>query len=143
MESFSTPANKLVLIVDDDGTVLSLLETYVSLEGFQVITARDGREAREKLAARAPDLVITDLMMPGEGGYELLRSLQADGHRGIPVFVVTAAVIEQSTVDMIKAEANVVEFVPKPIPRQKLIAALHRELRTVPTAPQTKGLNDR
>ena len=145
----AAPSSKTVLIVDDDPVVLSLLEMYVKLEGFNVALATNGKEGTAKCKAKMPDLLITDLRMPGEGGYELLRNLKAEGSDPIPVFIVTAAAstLDDSTISMIKAEANVVEFVHKPIPRVKFAAALHRHLKTKPNpAPPDAGaggINDR
>lgn len=126
------PATKLILVVDDDEAVRSFVEMTVMGGGFQVVTAVDGKDAQEKLAARAPDLIVTDLMMPGVGGYEFLRSLQAAGSGRIPVFVVTGSTLEDSTIKMIRGEANVVEFIPKPIRVPVFVAALHKHLKTAP-----------
>ena len=144
MPELAPPSSKLVLIVDDDALVLDLLQTYVSLEGFQVVTAENGRDAMDKIRAKAPDLIITDLRMPKEGGYELLRSLQASGNGRIPVIVVTASKLDQSTIEMIRGEGNVVEFVVKPIPRALFIKTMHRHLKTAPKADDAdrRGIND-
>jgi CheY-like chemotaxis protein len=126
------PSEKSVLIIDDDDSVRSFLEMCAQSAGFQVFTAGNGLEATAVMAAHPADLIVTDLMMPGQGGYEFLRGLQAQGHRRLPVFVVTGSVLDASTVAMIKSEANVVEFVPKPVNMRKFIAALHEHLRTEP-----------
>ncbi len=124
------PADKLVLVVDDDETVRAFVEMSVITAGFRTVTAVDGQDAMAKLAASPPDLIITDLMMPGVGGYEFLRSLQGGGTRRIPVFVVTGSSLEDSTIALIRAEANVVEFIPKPIRVAAMVAALHKHLKT-------------
>ena len=128
------PSEKLILVVDDDDTVRGFIETCASMQGFQVATAVNGIDATAKLANRVPDLIVTDLMMPGQNGYEFLRSLQAAGNGRIPVFVVTGSALDSSTVELIRQEANVVEFIPKPVPMGKLVAALHAHLRTTPKA---------
>ena len=110
----------------------SFLEMSASLQGFRVLTAVDGLDAGGKLAAQTPDLIITDLMMPGQGGYEFLRSLQGSATGRIPVFIVTGSALDDSTIKMIRAEANVVEFVAKPIKMAKFVAALHKTLKTAP-----------
>lgn len=125
------PKEKLVLVVDDDEPVRSFIEMSVQLQGFQVVTAVDGNDALKKIDAKIPDLIITDLMMPGLGGYELLRALQGVAGR-VPIFVITASVLDDSTVKLIKAEANVLEFVAKPVKVPKLVAALHANLKTRP-----------
>ena len=130
--ALAPPGEKLVLVVDDDETVRSFLEMSASLQGFRVLTAVDGLDAQAKLETQTPDLIITDLMMPGLGGYEFLRSLQGSKAGRIPIFVVTGSALDDSTIKMIRAEANVVEFVAKPVKMAKFIAALHATLKTQP-----------
>lgn len=130
--ALASPADRLILVVDDDETVRGFLEMSASVQGFRVITAVDGLDAGVKLAAQAPDLIITDLMMPGQGGYEFLRSLQGSSTGRIPVFIVTGSALDDSTIKMIRAEANVVEFVAKPVKMAKFVAALHKTLKTAP-----------
>jgi CheY-like chemotaxis protein len=127
-----SPSEKLVLVVDDDENVRAFLETSAMMQGFQVITAVNGLDAAEKLAAKPADLIVTDLMMPGQGGYEFLRSLQAASGPRVPVFVVTGSMLDDSTVRMIRQEANVVEFVAKPVRLGAFVAALHKHLKTTP-----------
>lgn len=143
-EVFGAPADKLILVVDDDENVRMLIEMSATTEGFQVVTAVDGLDAGKKLESKTPDLIITDLMMPGQGGYEFLRTLQAAGNGRIPVFVVTGSMLDSSTINMIKQEANVVEFVSKPIRMSAFSASLHKHLKTKPPAIQrSRGINDR
>jgi len=128
----AAPGEKLLLVVDDDETVRSFLEMAASLQGFRVLTAVDGLDAAAKLESQTPDLIVTDLMMPGQGGYEFLRSLQGSLAGRIPIFVVTGSALDDSTIKMIRAEANVVEFVAKPVKMAKFTAALHKTLKTQP-----------
>ncbi len=128
----AAPGEKLILVVDDDETVRSFLEMSAGLQGFRVLTAVDGLDAGVKLESQTPDLIITDLMMPGQGGYEFLRSLQGSSNGRIPVFIVTGSALDDSTIKMIRAEANVVEFVAKPVKMAKFVAALHKTLKTAP-----------
>lgn len=127
-----SPAEKTVLIVDDDDAVRSLLELTAQSGGFQVFTAVDGIEAAAAMDKRPADLIVTDLMMPRQGGFEFLRALQTQGRGRIPVFVVTGSALEPSTIALIKAEGNVVEFVAKPINSKRFVAALHQHLKTAP-----------
>lgn len=132
--ALAAPGDKLILVVDDDETVRSFLELSASMQGFRVLTAVDGNDARAKLEAQTPDLIITDLMMPGLGGYEFLRSLQGSATGRIPVFVVTGSALDDSTIKLIRAEANIVEFIAKPVKMAALNAALHKTLKTAPRA---------
>lgn len=128
----ASPKDKLVLVVDDDDAIRDLIEMTASSQGFQVVTAENGLKAAAKLSEKPVDLIITDLMMPGQGGYEFLRTLQQAGGANVPVFVVSASQLDTSTVQMIRQEANVVEFIPKPIKMPLFVAALHKHLKTAP-----------
>src|SRR6185312_14471440 len=77
-----------LLVVDDDARLLELLRRYLSDNGFRITTARDAVEARANLASFAFDLVVLDVMMPGESGLELTRALRRE--REVPVLLLTA-----------------------------------------------------
>lgn len=142
----AAPSEKTILVVDDDDNIRSLIEMTAGMEGFKIVTAVNGLDAAKKLETLEPDLIITDIMMPGQGGYEFLRGLQASGHSRIPVFVVTGSALDTSTIGMIRQEANVVEFVNKPIRMVTFIATLHKHLKTAPAgsaASTGRGINDR
>ena len=102
------------------------------MEGFRVISAVDGIDASIKLQSIVPDLIITDQMMPGQGGYEFLRGLQAAGSARIPVFVITGSKLDNSTFQLIRQEANVVEFFTKPLKVMPFMTAVHKCLKTAP-----------
>ena len=68
-----------VLVVDDEPALLNAIATILEGEGFEVLTAKDGREARAKASEHQIDLLITDLAMPDEDGIELVRKLKAEG----------------------------------------------------------------
>ena len=132
-QSLCNPADKLVLIVDDDASVRELLEFLIKKEGFQLDSAADGEEALRKSRELSPDLILLDLMLPKLGGFEILRELQNDATAGIPIVIITGRYTERSTSDMIKQEPNVIEFIEKPLKPQLLIAAIHKTLNTRPT----------
>lgn len=67
-----------VLVVDDDPTIRQILSTLLTLEGFDVATAPDGRAALAQVLETAPDLVISDVRMPHLNGYELLEAMRAN-----------------------------------------------------------------
>src|SRR5208282_88622 len=110
MGGLADPSSKFILVVDDDEGVRSFLETMLKMEGYQVQTATNGTEALDMVRQRAPDVVITDLMMPGTGGYDVLRTLQEEVGDKVPVIVSTARKMDITTEEMIRAEANVVGF---------------------------------
>ena len=128
----SAPADKLVLLVDDDESLLDLMDHVVKKEGFRTDRAMDGLEALAKVAARDPDAIVLDFMLPGMGGYEVLRELQSRGHIHIPIIVVTGRAMDVKSVEMVRHEQNVKDFLQKPVRPAMLTAALHRILGTAP-----------
>lgn len=134
MSEFAKPADKLVLLVDDDESLLDLMEHVVKKEGFRTARAMDGQEALTKVAALTPDAIVLDFMLPNLSGYEALREFQARGHGDIPVLVVTGRVLDAKSVDEVRREPNVKEFLQKPVRPVMLAAALHRILGTAPNA---------
>jgi CheY-like chemotaxis protein len=73
-------SKKQILIVDDEPALLKAISTILLGAGFQVFTAKNGREARTVASENKIDLLITDLGMPDEDGIELVRRLKAEGH---------------------------------------------------------------
>jgi two-component system, OmpR family, response regulator ResD len=128
----SPPGDKLVLLVDDDESLLDLMEHVVKAEGFRTDRAEDGPEALRKAAARPPDLLILDMMLPGLGGYEVLRQLQASGQGDIPIIIVTGRQMDPKGIELIRQESNVKEFLEKPVRPAVLTSTLHRLLQTQP-----------
>ncbi|MBQ7625507.1 MAG: response regulator, partial [Rhodocyclaceae bacterium] len=82
----------LVLIVDDDREIRTLLAQYLEKHGFRCATAADGREMRAVLARQAVAIIVLDLMLPGEDGLTLCRTLRAPGspHANTPILMLTA-----------------------------------------------------
>jgi CheY-like chemotaxis protein len=128
-----TPASKLVLLVDDDESLLDLMDHVVKLEGFRTERAEDGPEALRKAQALTPDIILLDMMLPGLGGYEVLRQLQAAGCGDIPIIIVTGRQMDSQGVELIRQESNVKEFMEKPVRPAVLASTLHRLLNTLPT----------
>jgi len=134
---FTNPAEKLVLIVDDDEAVRDLIEFVIKKEGFKVDKAVDGEEALQKARQISPDIILLDLMLPKFGGFEILRELQNDETVNIPIVIITGRYTDRSTSDMIKQEPNVKDFIEKPVKPQALAAVVHKILKTQP--PLKKG----
>ena len=126
------PADKLVLMVDDDESLLDLMEHVVKKEGFRTDRAADGPEALRKAQALQPDMMVLDMMLPGLGGYEIVRQLQSAGCGGIPIVIVTGRHMDAQGVELIRQESNVKEFMEKPVRPAVLAATLHRLLNTAP-----------
>ena len=78
------------MIVEDDSFVLDIYQTKLSQEGYQVIEARDGAEALEKLEKEKPDLILLDIIMPRMDGLEVLKKLKSrSDFKNIPVILLT------------------------------------------------------
>ncbi len=131
-EILADPAEKLVLLVDDDESLLDLMEHVVKKEGFRTSRATDGKEALAKARALNPDLLLLDFMLPGMGGYEVLRELQTSGHGGILVIVITGRPLDRKTIDMVRMEPNIKELMEKLLRPAILATTIHSLLRTRP-----------
>ena len=136
---FGPPGEKLVLMVDDDESLLDLMEHVVKKDGFRTERAEDGPEALRKAQALNPDVIVLDMMLPGLGGYEVMRQLQASGCGDIPIIVVTGRQMDGAAVDLIRQEPNVKEFLVKPVRPAVLTSGLHRVLHTQPPRPENGG----
>ena len=80
-----------MLVADDDADILRLIELNFRLEGFEVVTARDGLDALAKAIAVRPDLVVLDVLMPGIDGYTICARIRANASlAAVPVLIVTA-----------------------------------------------------
>lgn len=90
METTGTRA-KLIMIIDDEVSLRSLVRANLEVDGFEVCEAVDGLEAMKLLSTLRPDLILLDIMMPGKDGIEVLEELAADaGLKDIPVILLTA-----------------------------------------------------
>ena len=112
---------KRVLIVDDEPDIVELIRYNLRAEGYEVITAENGREALEKAGSALPDLVILDLMMPVMDGLETCKRLKADPRFArIPVLFLTARSGEVD--EVIALELGADDYIRKPITPRKLAA---------------------
>jgi DNA-binding NtrC family response regulator len=112
-----------VLIVDDEANVRKVLGTLVEQAGCLAVTASSGDEALKRVRADDPDMVITDLKMPGMDGLELLRRLRADFPE-VPVVLLTAHGTIESAVEAMKRGAY--DFLTKPFDRPKVLEVISR-----------------
>ena len=113
-----------VLIVDDDPTQWSDLAEMVAALGYQLQTASDGREAIEKLASFPANVILSDLVMPGKDGIELLKELAARGDRTPTIVLTSFGSIEQAI--SIVHDLKAFWFLEKPV-LPGVLRALHIE----------------
>ncbi len=116
-----------LLIVDDDQEILTLLHDFLVRHGFRVSTAADGREMRRVLAQWTVDLIILDMMLPGEDGIALCRALRADS--SIPIVFLTA--VADETDRIIGLELGADDYLIKPFNPRELLARIRAILRRV------------
>jgi two-component system phosphate regulon response regulator OmpR len=121
-----------LLVVDDDVRLRELLRRYLSDSGFRVTTAADAKEARANLASFAFDLIILDVMMPGESGLDLTRSLrdssQAPEH--VPVLLLTAMAEPEDRINGLEQGAD--DFLAKPFEPRELVLRIRNILQRRP-----------
>jgi two-component system response regulator MprA len=115
-----------LLVVDDDPAVREALALVLDVNGFEVTTAADGREAIRTLSVASPDAVILDVLMPGLDGLEVCRRIRATGDR-TPVLMLTARTEVSERVAGLEAGAD--DYLAKPFAREELIARLRALLR--------------
>ena len=114
-----------ILIVDDHREIRDLVSRALTKEGFRVSTAADGRSMRKALADGRIDLILLDLMLPGEDGLSLCRALRAGSK--IPIIMLTAKGDEVDRV--IGLEMGADDYLPKPFGSRELIARIKAVLR--------------
>ncbi len=118
----------MIFCVEDDSNIRELVVYTLETTGFQARGFEDGREFLEALALETPDLVLMDIMLPGEDGLELLRRLKASPKtRDIPVIMVTAKGAEYDKVKGLDSGAD--DYVTKPFGMMELVSRVKAVLR--------------
>jgi len=130
-----------ILIVDDEPEMVRGLEDNLRFEGYQTLSATDGRRGLALALSEAPDLVLLDIMMPGMSGWDVCRELRAKG-LDIPVIMLTARGEEVDRVVGLELGAD--DYVVKPFSPRELLARIRAVLRRVegpepPAAGRTTG----
>ncbi|MFM7025348.1 MAG: two-component system response regulator OmpR [Limnohabitans sp.] len=126
--SNSNRLDKLV-IVDDDARIRDLLRRFLSQEGFDVLMAEDSRALTRIMQRESVDLLVLDLMLPGEDGLSICRRLRAEGHK-VPIIMLTA---KGEDVDRIAGlEIGADDYLAKPFNPRELLARIHAVLRRRP-----------
>lgn len=134
----AAPAPRL-LVVDDDERMRALLLRYLDQQGFDTLAAGDGRELDRQLARNHVDLIVLDLMLPGEDGLSICRRLRGQGVQ-TPIVMLTAKGDEIDRIVGLEIGAD--DYLPKPGNPRELVArirAVLRRGRTAPGAPKEDG----
>jgi phosphoserine phosphatase RsbU/P len=118
----------IILIVDDEAVTLRVLEAILAQEGYRTLAARNGAQGRAAAARHRPDLVLLDVQMPDESGFDVCRALKADAElSAIPVLFVSAGDDVASKVAGL--DAGAVDYVTKPFHRGEVLARVRTHLR--------------
>ena len=124
-----------ILVVDDDAEIRNLVADYLTLHGYRATVARDGAEMLSALQADCPDLVVLDLMLPGEDGLSLCRDLRA--RSSLPVIMLTARREEIDRIIGIEMGAD--DYLGKPFNPRELLARIKSVLRRSRALPAARG----
>jgi two-component system, OmpR family, phosphate regulon response regulator OmpR len=121
-----------LLVVDDDDRIRTLLQRYLSAQGHTVLMAADAAQARKLVDIYEFDLIVLDIMMPGEDGLSLTRALRAE--RSTPILLLTARGEARDRIDGLSAGAD--DYLAKPFEPEELALRISSILkRTRPAAP--------
>jgi two-component system OmpR family response regulator len=122
-----------VLVVDDDARLRALLQKFLSRSGFMVTPARDAAHARRLLEGLDFDLIVLDVMMPGDDGLVLCRELRAGKHKATPILMLTART--DDTDRIVGLEMGADDYLAKPFVARELLARIKAVLRRTRMMP--------
>lgn len=130
-----TSAPPLILVVDDDAELRTLISDFLRANGLRVESAADGAEMDARIATERPDLIVLDLMMPGEDGLSILRRVRKPG---APAIIMLSAMGED-TDRIIGLEVGADDYLPKPCNPRELLARIRAVLRRRGEEPAAGG----
>jgi two-component system phosphate regulon response regulator OmpR len=119
-----------ILVVDDDARLRGLLSRYLAGAGFRVTTAENAADARTKLRVINPDLMVLDVMMPGESGLSMTDTLRKEHGHDLPVLMLTARGTPEDRIAGFEAGAD--DYLPKPFEPRELVLRIRAMLRRAP-----------
>ena len=117
--------SKTIMVVDDEKRLVSLVESYLTQEGYHVVSAYNGQEALTVARREKPDLIVLDVMMPEMDGYEFMRRHRAETNT--PIILLTARVDDEEKV--IGLEVGADDYMTKPFRPRELVARVRAVLR--------------
>jgi adenylate cyclase len=131
-----------ILVVDDQRSNVELMAGVLKARGYDVLTAADGEAALEQVREASPDIVVSDILMPGLDGYELCRRLRASPATALlPVVLVTSLDPQGERIRGIEAGAD--DFITKPVNWDELFARVRSLLRVKALQDELKGWNQK
>ncbi len=143
----SSATSPRILVVDDDHEIVRLLRAYLEQANFHVLIANDGKTALHMLRSERPSLMLLDLMLPDQDGWDITRIVRSDPRlNSLPIIMLTARV--EDTDKIIGLELGADDYVTKPFNPREVVARVRSILRRsqggyteAPTALQWAGLN--
>jgi CheY-like chemotaxis protein len=130
----STPLRGRVLVVEDNATIATVVKYFLELEGFEVLVAGDGRLGLEMALRELPDVIVTDVNMPGMDGISMVKALRSDARTSqMRIMMLTSESSVESETDALAAGAD--DYVLKPVEPRRLAARVKAlRARSRPTA---------
>ncbi len=116
-----------ILIVDDEASILDIVEAYLSAKGYQVFRALSGNEALTKVDVVQPDLIVLDLMLPGLSGLEVCKKIRDSST--VPIIMLTAKTAEKDILEGLSLGAD--DYITKPFSPKELVVRVETVLRRV------------
>ena len=129
-----------ILVVDDDREIRELVSSYLKKNGLRTTVAADGRQMRSFLDGNAVDLIVLDVMMPGDDGLVLCRELRAGKHKATPVLMLTARDDEMDRI--IGLEMGADDYLSKPFAARELLARIKAILRHTRMLPPNLQISE-
>jgi two-component system, OmpR family, phosphate regulon response regulator OmpR len=130
MSSNANSRSDRIAVVDDDARIRELLRRYLTQEGFEVLLAEDSKALNRILTRETVDLIVLDLMLPGEDGLSICRRLRAANDH-TPIIMLTAKVEDVDRIVGLEVGAD--DYLPKPFNPRELLARIHAVLRRRPS----------
>jgi DNA-binding response OmpR family regulator len=125
-----------ILVAEDEPLMLMAIEAKLRNDGFEVVGAPDGREALNALEGYAPDLIITDILMPYTSGLELISIVKSNMNKKIPIIVLSGLGQEDTVMEAFQLGAD--DFITKPFNPTELSVRVKRLLKIPTTATKRK-----
>jgi two-component system phosphate regulon response regulator OmpR len=130
---------KKVLLVDDDEKLLKLVKEYLEGYGFRVVILPDGSAVMKTIAAKSPDIVILDIMLPGKDGLAVLKEIRTE--HAVPVIMLTAKGEDADRIVGLELGAD--DYLPKPFNPRELLARVRAVLRRPPHLDEMEAREDK
>lgn len=128
INSIADKMTKKIMVVDDEENLLELVKTIFEKEGFEVISASNGKECLEKLKEVKPDLILMDMMMPGMSGRETTEKIRENPEtKNLKIVFLTVARFSEVGKNMLK-KLNVLDYITKPFDNEDLVCRVKKLL---------------